>query len=47
MFGSDWPVCLLAATYDQVIDTLQQIVGLDDLAIFGDTAVRVYGLPEP
>jgi L-fuconolactonase len=43
MFGSDWPVCLLAATYDEVIDTLQQIVGMD-AAIFGDTAVRVYGL---
>jgi L-fuconolactonase len=43
MFGSDWPVCLLAAAYDEVIDTLQEIVGLD-AAIFGDTAVRVYGL---
>jgi L-fuconolactonase len=43
MFGSDWPVCLVAANYDEVIDTLQEIVGLD-AAIFGDTAVRVYGL---
>lgn len=43
MFGSDWPVCLLAATYDQVLDALQQIVGLDD-DVFGDTATRVYGL---
>ena len=43
MFGSDWPVCLLAATYSQVMDALQQIVGLDD-AIFGETASRVYGL---
>ncbi len=45
MFGSDWPVCLLAAGYDQVIDALQQIVGLNSL-IFGDTAQRVYGLAE-
>jgi L-fuconolactonase len=45
MFGSDWPVCLLAATYAQVVDALQQIVGLDD-AIFGETARRVYGLAE-
>src|SRR5690349_6524266 len=43
MFGSDWPVCLLAASYARVMDALQQIVGLDD-AIFGETAVRVYGL---
>src|SRR5262249_32654650 len=27
MFGSDWPVCLLAATYDQVFDAMQQILG--------------------
>lgn len=44
IFGSDWPVCLLAARYDQVVDALQQIVGLNDL-IFGETAARVYGLP--
>jgi L-fuconolactonase len=43
MFGSDWPVCLLAASYAQVLDTMRQIVGRDD-AIFGETAVRVYGL---
>ena len=43
MFGSDWPVCLLAASYERVIDTLQQIVGEDE-AIFGRNAVRVYGL---
>ena len=24
MFGSDWPVCLLAASYDQVVDVLEQ-----------------------
>ena len=45
MFGSDWPVCLLAAGYDQVFDAIQQIVGLDE-QIFGETARRVYGLPE-
>jgi len=44
IFGSDWPVCLLAATYDQVVDALQQIVGLDE-NIFGLTAKRVYGIP--
>jgi L-fuconolactonase len=45
MFGSDWPVCLLAASYAQVMDALQQVVGLDEW-IFGNTARRVYGLPE-
>jgi L-fuconolactonase len=45
MFGSDWPVCLLAASYDRVIDAMLQIVGPDD-AIFGETATRVYGLAE-
>jgi L-fuconolactonase len=45
IFGSDWPVCLLAAAYDQVFDAIQQIVGLSD-QIFGETARRVYGLPE-
>jgi len=43
MFGSDWPVCLLAASYDRVFDTMQRIIGHDPW-IFGRTAVRVYGL---
>lgn len=43
MFGSDWPVCLLAASYDRVFDAIQQIVGLNEM-IFGETARRVYGL---
>ena len=45
IFGTDWPVCLLAASYARVMDALQQIVGLDG-SIFGETAQRVYGLPE-
>jgi L-fucono-1,5-lactonase len=45
IFGSDWPVCLLAASYARVMDALQQIVGFDDW-IFGNTARRVYGLAE-
>ena len=43
MFGSDWPVCLLAACYDRVFDTMQRIIGHDPW-IFGRTAGRVYGL---
>ena len=48
MFGSDWPVCELAATYQQVVDALREIVGqlgASELEqIFGGTARRFYGL---
>ena len=43
MFGSDWPVCLLAADYAEVVATMREIVG-DDEDVFGSTATRVYGL---
>ena len=43
MFGSDWPVSLLAASYEQVVTTTRQLVGDDD-QIMGGTAARVYGL---
>ncbi len=48
MFGSDWPVCLLAASYEQVVQTLRYAIS--DLspaerdAVFGGNATRVYGL---
>jgi L-fucono-1,5-lactonase len=43
MFGSDWPVCLLAATYGDVVRATRSIAG-DDANVFGGTATRVYGL---
>ena len=43
MFGSDWPVSLLAAPYQQVVTTTRHLVGDDD-QIMGATAARVYGL---
>jgi L-fuconolactonase len=43
MFGSDWPVCLLAAEYLRVVETMRSIVGDDD-DVFGATASRVYRL---
>lgn len=43
MFGSDWPVCGLAATYGEVLDTARQLVG-SDARIFERTAIRVYDL---
>lgn len=48
MFGSDWPVCLLAASYGQVKGVLEMYVDAhapqykED--IFGNNAARFYGL---
>ncbi len=48
MFGSDWPVCLLAGGYGRVVAALEEnLAGLSDAEradVFGGTAVRVYGL---
>jgi L-fuconolactonase len=48
MFGSDWPVCLLAAPYGRVVETARAVtVGFSDAErdrFFGDTARHVYGL---
>jgi L-fuconolactonase len=48
MFGSDWPVCLLAATYDEVVAAAREAFGglseAERAAVFGGTAVDVYGL---
>jgi L-fuconolactonase len=48
MFGSDWPLCLLAASYDAVVDAAEQLTaGLsahERAAVFGTTAARAYGL---
>ncbi|MCQ4085467.1 amidohydrolase [Saccharibacillus sp. JS10] len=47
MFGSDWPVCLLAADYDQVVDILEQALPpawsqADRDLLFGENAKRFY-----
>ncbi|MDC0766667.1 amidohydrolase family protein [Streptomyces sp. HD] len=48
MFGSDWPVCTLAATYGQVLDAAGELTGaLSDAErtrLFAGTAAQVYGL---
>jgi len=48
MFGSDWPVCLLAASYRQVRELAASYVRAHgpaaEAAIFGGNAVRFYGL---
>jgi L-fuconolactonase len=48
MFGSDWPVCLLAADYDEVVDLLLAVLDRNErAAVMGGTATRVYNLKEP
>lgn len=48
MFGSDWPVCLLAASYSQVVkmvsDYMQGFPEAHKAGIFGANAIRFYGL---
>jgi L-fuconolactonase len=45
MYGSDWPVCTLAASYEQVLDLAREAVPPGDRdAVFGGTARRAYGL---
>ncbi|GFZ79560.1 hydrolase [Paenibacillus marchantiophytorum] len=51
MFGSDWPVCLLASSYDEVYEALLQALPAHlseeaHLALFGDNAARFYGVGE-
>jgi L-fuconolactonase len=50
MFGSDWPVCLLAASYREVVDAARDLTGSlspsEQAAVFAGTATRVYRLEE-
>lgn len=48
MFGSDWPVCLLAATYRQSIDLVEEFTSKfsesEKNAFWAGTANKAYGL---
>ena len=48
LFGSDWPVCLLSASYEGVLDaarvTLASLGDDDRAKVLGGTAARVYRL---
>ena len=48
LFGSDWPVCLLAATYREVKQLIEEYVKgfsrIDKEKIFGGNAAHFYGL---
>lgn len=48
MFGSDWPVCLLAAEYDEtcqlIHQEIQRLSPAEQDCIWGTTAASIYGL---
>ena len=48
MFGSDWPVCLLSATYDEVVELFEMCVGAlspeEREDVCGRNALRFYRL---
>lgn len=48
MFGSDWPVCLLATDYSQWSKLIQNYIaplsGVEQAAIMGENASRIYKL---
>lgn len=48
VFGSDWPICLLAASYEQVYEAARVTIGESTdpeiAAIFGGNAVDAYAL---
>ncbi|WP_020138355.1 amidohydrolase family protein [Streptomyces sp. 351MFTsu5.1] len=49
MFGSDWPVCLLAASYQDLVRTTEELTSglgaVERADVFGGTAARAYRLP--
>ncbi|MFI6348493.1 amidohydrolase family protein [Streptomyces sp. NPDC050560] len=51
MFGSDWPVCTLAAPYTRVLDVAlaltDRLAPAEREAVFAGTAARVYGVGAP
>lgn len=48
MFGSDWPVCLLAASYEDVVAVAEELTAslteAERSEVFGGTAARAYRL---
>jgi L-fuconolactonase len=48
MFGSDWPVCTVAAPYARVVkivaDYATQLSETEQVAVWGETARKFYGL---
>jgi L-fuconolactonase len=48
MFGSDWPVCLVAGQYEEVLGIVTDFIGnltpLEQKKIMGGTAQKFYNL---
>jgi len=49
MFGSDWPVCLLAGSYAEAFNALRAVLdprlsAAQQAAVYGQNAIRFYGL---
>ena len=48
MYGSDWPVCTLASTYDEVYSIVDEYIGRlsndEQTEIMGETATAFYKL---
>lgn len=48
MFGSDWPVCLVASSYTKWVEVIsqyfEQFSKAEQINFFGDNAVKFYGL---
>ncbi len=51
MYGSDWPVCMLAGSYGEVKHALEEslptLSAEERAQIFGGSAIRFYGLTTP
>jgi L-fuconolactonase len=51
MFGSDWPVCSLVASYAQTCAIVERwsakLPAADRDSVFGNTAARIYGIEQP
>jgi len=50
MFGSDWPVCLLAASYDQVLESFETLLAgvaeNDKRRMFSESAIEFYRIKD-
>ena len=48
MFGSDWPVCLVAGTYEQVVELVERYTSHlstdQKAAVFGNNGAAFYGI---
>ena len=48
MFGTDWPICTLAGSYQQVVNALREVLGplreKDSAAVWGGNAREFYSL---